>query len=88
MMILTINTHRTHMYILSSGGLSLSLQLLHGRLVLGVHGGQLLPDAVMDLHELGHATVHTYGLALAEVSLVIFWRDTLLVTCSGQSVGA
>ena len=69
-----------------NGGLSLALQLLHGRLVLGVHLGQLLSDAVVNVEELSDAAVDADGLSLAEVCLVVLRRDALLVTRSRQPV--
>ena len=59
------------------------LLLLNGSgsgLVLCVHTGQLLPYAVVDIHELSDTAVDANGLPFTEVSLVVLWRDTLLVT--------
>ena len=69
-----------------NGGLSLALQLLHGRLVLSVHLGQLLPDAVVNIEELSDAAVDADSFALTEVCLVVLRRDALLVACSRQPV--
>ena len=54
------------------------------RLVLGVHASQLLPDPVVDLHELADAAIDADGLSLAEVSLVVLGRNALLVARLGQ----
>ena len=59
------------------------LLLLNGSgsgLVLCVHTGQFLPYTIVDVHELPDTAVDANGLPFTEVSLVVLWRDTLLVT--------
>ena len=62
--------------------------LLHGSsgLVLGVHTGQFLSNPIVYFHELADAAVDTDGLSFAQVTLVVFGRDALLVTRLRQSV--
>ena len=80
------NIRTLHSY--ATGVLSRSLKLLCGSLVLGVHVCQFLPDAVVNLHELGDAAIDTDGLPLAQVSLVVLGRDAFHVARLGQSAAA
>lgn len=62
----------------------LCLHLLHHGLVLHVHGRQLLPNSVVDLEELGHASVQADRLTLAEVSVMVLGWNTFFVARSRQ----
>ena len=81
------NIRTLHSYA-TAAVLSRSLKLLCGSLVLGVHVCQFLPDAVVNLHELGDAAINTDGLPLAQVSLVVLGRDAFHVARLGQSAAA
>ena len=65
--------------------LILSLDLFHHLLVLQVHGCQFLADAVVNFKKLCNASIQTDGFTLAEVTLAVLWRYTLLLTGSRHS---
>ena len=65
--------------------LILSLDLFHHLLVLQVHGCQFLADAVVNFKKLCNASIQTDGFTLAEVTLAVLGRYTLLLTGSRHS---